>query len=71
MGNQGGEHGSIGIRSARLIAGERTESAGEAAKPVDLQQDILEPNSGYPALNEPTQGADFRRDRQCVRTTQA
>ena len=39
----------------RLVAGERPEGAGEAAAPVDVEQDVLDAHPRHPGLDLPAQ----------------
>ena len=69
--NQGGEQGAIGIRSAWFIAGQRPEGAGEAATPVDVEQNVFDPHSGHPAFDFTAQMADLGRHGQGIGPIQA
>ena len=71
VGDQGGQQGAVGVPGARLVAGERPEGAGEAAAPVDVEQDVLDAHPRHPAFDLPAQAAHLRRHGQGIGTAQA
>ena len=71
VGDQGGEEGAVGVLGARLVTSEWAEGPGEAAAPVDVEQDVLDPHPGHPALDLTAQATDLRRQGQAVGPAQA
>jgi len=70
VGDQGGEQCPIGICPARLVAGERSEGAGESAAPIDIQQDVFEPDPGHATLDRPAQGPQISGHGEPIRAAQ-